>query len=201
MDVPVRVKQARMLRYSLEEHGRLENLTRSHQVSYWLLPESEQFNALQSLIDRLAERYGGPTFEPHVTVYCGPIDPRQSPATLAQQTLAGMQSLVLRSRGCAFSDQFTKSCYLQFEPDEKLHTVYERLCAASSVVGDYSLNAHMSLLYTTLDSDARAEIRSSLHLPAEVRLTTLCAVLTPASVTCAEDVQSWRLVHTMELER
>ena len=190
-----------MLRYSPEEHGRLENLTRSHRLSYWLLPESEQFNALQSLIDRFAERYCGPSFEPHVTVYCGPIDPRQSPAALAQQTLAGVQPLLLRSRGCAFTDQFTKSCYLQFEPDEQLHMVYERLRAASSVAGDYSLNAHMSLLYTTLDNDARAEIRSSVHLPTEVRLTTLWAVLTPASVTCAGDVRNWRLVHTMELER
>ena len=190
-----------MLRFSLEEHGRFENRTRSHQISYWLLPESEQFNALQSLIDQLAERYGGPTFEPHVTVYCGPIDPRLSPTALAQHTLAGMQPLVLRSQGCAFTDQFTKSCYLQFEPDEKLHTVYARLRAASSVVGDYSLNAHMSLLYTTLDNDARAEIRSSVHLPTEVRLTTLWVVLTPASVTCAEDVRNWRLVHTVELER
>ena len=58
----------------------------------------------------------------------------------------------------------------------------------------------MSLLYGRLDHDARAEIRTSVDIPAQVRLATVWVVLTPALVTRAEDVKKWRLVYVMELD-
>ncbi len=189
-----------MLRYPTDAQGRLKNPTPSQRISYWLLPEGAQFEVLQSLIDNLAAYNGGPSFEPHVTVYCGPMDPQQSPATLVQQNLEGLGPLVLRSKGLEFTTQFTKSCYIQFDPDEKLQLLCERLRSASGISGDYSLDPHMSLLYGRLDHDARAEIRTSVDIPAQVRLATVWVVLTPALVTRAEDVKKWRLVYVMELD-
>lgn len=190
-----------MLRYPTDKQGRFINSDQSQKISYWLLPESAQFDALQRLIDGFAERHGGPTFEPHVTVYSGPIDLQESYADLIRQALLGVHSLVLSSRAMEFSNEFTKSCYIQFDPSEKLQELCELFRSVSSIAGDYVLNPHMSLFYGRLASDARAEIRSTVEMPMEVSLTTLWAVSTPEQVTCRDDVENWRLVHSIELAR
>lgn len=188
-----------MLRHPTDEHGRLMNPAQSQRISYWLLPESAPLNALQSLVDRLAERYGGPSFEPHVTVYFGPLDPQESPADLIRQAFLDVPSLVSRCRSLEFSDQFTKSCYIQFDASESLQELCELFRSGSSIAGDYSLDPHMSLFYGRLDSNSRTELRTLVDIPDEIRFTTVWAVSTPESVTRREDVENWRLVYAMEL--
>ena len=42
-------------------------------VAYWQLPAAETRAAFATVIAELAERFNAPVFEPHVTLYSGPV--------------------------------------------------------------------------------------------------------------------------------
>ena len=71
----------------------------------------------------------------------------------------------------------------------------EDLRNASASPGDYELNPHLSLLYTTMDPRTKSELAHSIRLPfADATFDTVKAVLSPVRIESREDVERWRVV-------
>src|SRR6476646_3250272 len=47
-----------------------------HAIAYWLLPEAAAREVFLREIRRLARQFGAPLFEPHVTIFVAPENPR-----------------------------------------------------------------------------------------------------------------------------
>jgi hypothetical protein len=163
-------------------------------VSYWLLPAAAERAWLAALITRLANRFGGPVFAPHLTVYSGPAPRAAEPGRILQEAAGqGAGELRLRCTGLDFTDKFTKACFLGFAPEPRLLRLSATLRAASSSpAAEYRLQPHLSLFYGSLRDSERQLIRELVELPAAVRFDGVTAMATSARTTSAAAVASWR---------
>jgi hypothetical protein len=175
--------------------------TREQIVTYWLCPAEPARSHLAALIRDLAARFDAPVFEPHVTVYVTNAE-REKPGGVLAEVLSGQQQFRLTVLGLDYSDQFTKTLFVQFAPHPKLARFSEELRRVSASKSDYELNPHLSLLYRSMNSETKREIADSIALPfPEIIFDTAKAVICPARIESRNDVENWRVVAEEKLGR
>jgi 2'-5' RNA ligase len=168
-------------------------------LTYWLIPAEPARSYFRSLISDLALRFDAPVFEPHVTLYVTEAA-NENPTGVLQSALTSLKPVRLSIAGLDSSDKFTKTLYVQFQPNAALQRLSESLRAASVSQREYDLNPHLSLIYKTMAAEAKRRIMDSLHLAfAEADFNSVQAVLSPAKIESREDVESWRIVTTQPL--
>ena len=168
-------------------------------LAYWLIPAEPARSYFRSLISNLADRFDGPVFEPHVTIYVTE-NTEEQPDTVLGEAFKSYGRYRLSVRGLDHSDKFTKTLFVQFEPNEELARLTSDLRRASAVQSDYELNPHLSLIYRTMSREAKRDLAASINLPFdEVRFHSAMAVISPANIKTREDVEAWRVVATQQL--
>ena len=184
---------------SLSEIPRVSVDAPNEILTYWLIPAEPTRSYFCSLIGDLARRFDAPVFEPHVTLYVTKAT-SENPASVLQSVLKNFKPLRLAVAGLDCSDEFTKTLYVQFEPDAALHRLSDKLRAASLSQRDYELNPHLSLIYKTMTPEAKREIMNSLNLAVrEADFDLVKAVISPGKIESREDVEAWRTVATQSL--
>ena len=165
-------------------------------LAYWLIPAEGPWSYFRSLIRDLATRFDAPEFEPHLTLYVTSAG-NDNPAGVLEDAFAHFQPLRLSITGIDHSDEFTKTLFVQFRPDETLARLSGKLRAASVSPREYQLNPHLSLIYKKMPPDTKMQIATSLCLPfTEVEFDSVQAVISPAKIETSDDVNSWRIVAT-----
>lgn len=162
-------------------------------VAYWLTPAEPARSFLASTIAELAARFDAPVFEPHVTIYASETG-NDTPAQVLRHALTGCKPLRLSARDIQYSDEFTKTLFVQFEPSPALAYLSRALQQASARHDEYELNPHLSLIYTKMAHSAKIDVVDSIKLPfAEVLFDSAQAIISPARVESRQDVEAWRI--------
>jgi hypothetical protein len=121
-------------------------------------------------------------------------------AALLEQVAADCRTYSLRISGVEYSDEFTKTVFVKFRPDEALSRLTANFREASSIKDEYELNPHLSLIYKSMSPERKAEIANAVSLPfEEVRFDSARAVISPANIKSREDVEAWRVAATRKL--
>ena len=168
-------------------------------VAYWLCPAEPVRTYLATIINDLAVRFDAPVFEPHVTLYFTNAE-KEDPRAVLEEVLKGRGPCRLSIRGLDYSEKFTKTLFMQFEPDAEVTRLSSDLRRASEEQNDYGVNPHLSLIYKTMSPERKAQVANSLRLPFdEVRFDSAKAVISPANIESREDVEAWRVVATQQL--
>ena len=168
-------------------------------LTYWLIPAEPARSYFRSLICDLALRLDAPIFEPHVTLYVTKAAD-ENPEGMLPSALTDLKPLRLSIKGLDCSDKFTKTLYVQFHPDAALQGLSEKLRAASVSQREYKLNPHLSLIYKTMEPEAKRRIMNSLNLAfTEADFDLVKAVISPEKIESREDVESWRIVAVQPL--
>lgn len=174
----------------------------SGKVSFWLIPVAEDRRFFQEVINRLAEKYDAAVFAPHVTVYSGHLTPDESAAGLVEHTTAGVQKVSLKIAGVSYTDEFTKTLFVQFQPSAVLHQISERIRRNVAQPSGYHLDPHLSLLYYPLKRIEKVSLARSITIPRnEVHFDEVRAIATPAPTQTKEDVARWQEVYRAKLDR
>ena len=174
----------------------------AQQISFWLIPALEDQAFFQQIIDRLAAQYDAPRFAPHVTLYFGTFAAEGLPELMQQvvQIVQPAQSLELQVDRLLYTDQFTKTLFVQFHPQPVLTQLSQALEQGAIDPPGFSLNPHLSLTYKLLDSAEKQQLVSEISLPQPtIRFDRLWAVSTPATVQCRADVESWQVLRRVKL--
>jgi len=162
-------------------------------ITYWLCPTLTARGNLSSVINGLAMRFDAPVFEPHVTVFTTAVLDKDPAETLEQLRLDGPLQLSVRGLDC--TDEFTKTLFIQFEPDAGLSRLSEELRSRAGTESEDELNPHLSLIYKDMSPHAKQELAGQIYIPfSEIAFDSIKAVLSPAKITSREDVESWRTV-------
>jgi 2'-5' RNA ligase len=170
------------------------------QVAFWLIPSAEDRAFFQGVIDTLAQEYDAPSFTPHVTIYLGNYGADESIEQLLSQAIKGIQPFCLQVDQLLYSDQYTKTLFVQFHPDLTLSQISETLRNHSNQSSEYELNPHLSLIYQTLSEQIKVDFKNSIHLPkSEVLFDEVSAIFIPGKVQTREDVESWEVICTRKL--
>jgi hypothetical protein len=168
-------------------------------VAYWLCPAEPARSHFCAIISDLAARFDAPIFEPHLTIYVTKSSD-ENPDTVFARVLKNCGGHRLSVRGLDYSDKFTKTLFVQFEPDAEVTRLSSDLRCASAEQNDYELNPHLSLIYKTMTHETKLDLTHSIRLPfTEVCFDALKAVISPACIKSREDVEAWRVVATEQL--
>src|SRR5262249_12084539 len=116
-------------------------------------------------IRNLAEEFGAPEFDPHVTIWAGPSD-RNKVLAATSDIPAQWGSLDLRMRKLDQSDLYTKTFFIQFDHSDALHRISDHILSSVGASGNYILNPHLSLLYQELSEARRQELCRRTVVPA-----------------------------------
>jgi putative hydrolase of the HAD superfamily len=117
--------------------------------SVFLTPATDEFDRLSAIIRRLAERFGSPVFEPHVTVYGGRCPNRESLLPLLSAA-DGIPPFSLPVLGIGQTEEFFKSFFIRFEEHPLLRVIHDRVREQVEVDSGYRLIPHLSLMYADL---------------------------------------------------
>ena len=170
-------------------------------VAYWLCPAEPARSHFSSMIADLATRFDAPFFEPHVTVYVTD-QAAENPGAILEHTFRNRGRYRLFVRSLDQSDTFTRTVFVQFEPDTELAHLSSDLRRASTAQNDYELNPHLSLIYKKMSREEKGDLVASLSLRFdEVCFDSVKAVISPANLKSREDVEAWRVVATQQLSR
>ena len=174
---------------------------REQMVAFWLMPARDERDFFRSLIDLLAVRFDAPRFEPHVTLFGG----KDFDAPRAVQALGGLslgKPITLAIERVAFSDQFTKTLFVEFGVSAEAAALSSAIPAAIGSKSDYTLSPHLSLVYKDLPSREKAEVAQSLEMPFEIVTCDAVQVITGnAGTSGPEDVASWRTIAERRLAK
>lgn len=163
-------------------------------VTYWLCPGEPERDQFARLIGDLAARFDAPSFEPHVTIHTTSAE-RENPARFLSRIVNGRRPYRLYVRGVDYSEEYTKTLFVQLSPDTELAQLSEDLRRASVSPGDYQLNPHISLLYKKMDEETQRRLATSIILPFnEVSFCSVKAVLIPAEIKSRADIEAWRVI-------
>jgi len=163
-------------------------------LTYWLIPAEPARSYFRSLIQDLAQRFDAPVFEPHVTLYVAEPG-NEDPAGVLKETLRHIKPPSLSITAIHYSDEFTKTLFVEFWPDESLARLKRKLRASSASQHEYQLNPHLSLIYKTMSPETKMQLANSVRLPFdEVRFDSAKAVISPAKMESSAAVEAWRVV-------
>ncbi|MGB5962564.1 MAG: cyclic phosphodiesterase-like protein [Coleofasciculaceae cyanobacterium] len=172
----------------------------NNKISFWLIPGREDLAYFQEIIDTLAQEYNAPTFTPHVTIYSGEYALEQLPSIIEQATQE-IKSLSLSVEQVLYTEEFTKSLFVQFYQSSTLSQISETLRSCAKIPSKFTLNPHLSLIYQHLTEDIKKELITKINLPkSEVFFNEVRVISTSHKVETRKDVEIWKLLYTKSLQ-
>src|SRR6266498_2801590 len=118
--------------------------------SVFLTPSGADFAYTTNLIRELCDKYDGPPFEPHVTVYSGELSELDTLAKMVSAAVSGIRPFSLNVRRIGCGEEYFKSLFIEFEEDPALKEIHERIRAGVEIESGYELVPHLSLLYSDM---------------------------------------------------
>jgi len=115
--------------------------------SLWIVPEGEVRGRLAALIAEFARRFGGPVFDPHVTLLAGRPGPAASVIARAEDVMRVSNTFAVRFIGPELGDSYFRSLYLHVEPSPELLALHGAARDAFGRTEEPPFFPHLSLLY------------------------------------------------------
>jgi 2'-5' RNA ligase len=169
-------------------------------VSFWLLPAEADRVFYQETIRALAQAYDAPVFTPHVTLYSGTCPPEADPEDMLTQATQGVQGFSLHIDRILYTEEFTKTVFVQLLPSTLLRSIAENLSKRCAPPSGYVLNPHVSLIYKQMSAKEKQQIATTIRLPAStVFFDEVSAVATSNTTQTREDVESWKVICSKKL--
>jgi 2'-5' RNA ligase len=163
-------------------------------IAYWLIPAEPARSSFQSLIDKLAQCYNAPVFEPHVTVHVGANCTDMVDGVLSA-VARDCKPIVLQALRVSSSSKFIKTLFVQFALNRRLQQLNQSIRHAAGDSSDYELNPHLSLLYKRMSIQDRRLLMHSIEVPfPEVTFDSLKAVRCISPTRSRADVEAWRVL-------
>jgi len=172
--------------------ARNEMTIKAHAIAYWLLPERATREVFSRKIKVLARQFGSRLFAPHVTIF---IAPENSRAPLEVLRELGPLNIELSIHNIGFSEEFTKTLFVQFATNTTLQQLGDAVWKASGAGDRYLIDPHLSLLYAKLSPETKQRLADKIRLPfREVCFTSICAMRCARPTTTASEVERWKLL-------
>jgi len=174
-------------------------MTTEEIIGYWLCPAEPARNQFDALIKDLAVRFDAPFFEPHVTIFVTSAE-HENPVAVMDEVLKECGPFRLAVSRIDYSEKFTKTLFVQFDPNTKLTRLAEDFRRASISPSDYQLNPHLSLIYKEMDEKTKQQLAASITLPfTQATFDTAKAIISPAEIKSRKEVEAWRVVAERKL--
>lgn len=131
--------------------------------SLWIVPEGAVRRRLAALIRALSRRFGGPVFEPHVTLLAGVSGLAPDVLAKARNAVRSQGPFEVRFMAPEAGDSYFRCLYLRVQPSPELLALHESAREAFGRRDEPPFFPHLSLLYAPPPAPPIVdEIRASL---------------------------------------
>jgi len=117
-----------------------------HYVLWLLLPQAVR-DRFAELIKGLAERYGTPFFEPHITLLGGLDGEEQDISTKAASLTRTLTPFIVRLTTADYLDEYFRCLFVRAESNTELVNAYRLAKKEFNQTGTDSYMPHVSLMY------------------------------------------------------
>jgi putative hydrolase of the HAD superfamily len=175
-------------------------MTGAGYLSFWVLPTGSTAGWFRERIRELADSFGAPRFEPHITVYGGRSS-REAGIASARAAAAATAPMDLRVAGVGTGESLTRTGYGRVQPHAELAALRDRIASALGEDSGYRLDPHLSLIYhDDLPAAARERLAADLEVPwRQVRMATLVVIDLHGPVRRRRDVRRWEEIARIPL--
>ncbi len=161
--------------------------------SIWALPEQSTEQELQKIITLFSQLYGGPHFEPHMTLLGDVKGESAQMVDVVDELAAGLDELSLRFGEVSFSTTFFQSVFIRVLATAQL--MEQNLKAKRLFQLENNLfMPHVSLLYGDHAMETREEAAYRVFLP-----NTVYNVNRLALVPSTPDPSEWDILHQAKI--
>lgn len=168
----------------------------SDKYSLWLRPFGDIAFSIQQRINKLSDKYGTPSFEPHVTLLSGL---RYGETELKQltETLAGALSpfdLLLTKAG--YRDKFYRSLFVHIKKSDELMNAYNNALQLFGYEEEEEYMPHLSLMYGDISREEKERILSVMGREFHIRFEVHSLLL----VKTEGKPDDWEKIHLAEFK-
>jgi len=159
----------------------------SGKYSVFLTPAEEDYRYLEGMIAGLADRYGGPPFQPHVTLYSGLTDDVPLVAGTVSAVAAEFSPFSLRITGVEATEAYFRSVFVTFETHPSPFRIHDLVKHRLREDSGYRLFPHLSLAYLDVPLAEKQKICAGIVLDRRVIRFDELRVVVPA-----DEEKGWR---------
>jgi putative hydrolase of the HAD superfamily len=164
--------------------------------SVFLTPAGDDYAYLDKLIREICAGCGLTPFEPHVTLYSGTFTDPPLLEKAVDAAVAGVSPISLTVRGVAFTTEYFKTLYIEFDEQPLLRRIHERLKEECGDLSPYRLAPHLSLLYADLPLREKVLLAGRITLDrGEMRFAEVRIVTPLNRAEGWRDTMQWRIIY------
>ena len=171
-------------------------MTRETVSSIWLVPSAADMGRLQPIIDEIAARQSGVSFQPHLTL--GSLTSRAPDLTRFCREASPVQ---LDPVEIDATPVFTTSLFIRFSLSEELSSLRTALEYRQAFTSSRSFDPHLSLSYGAPPPPLDQKEKYSDLLAKPILFDQIWAVEIAMPVTSYEDIRSWRVIEKEPLDQ
>ncbi|MDZ5450592.1 2'-5' RNA ligase family protein [Labrys sp. ZIDIC5] len=123
--------------------------------SVWLMPVAEDELMLATIVTELAERFGTPVFQPHLTLVEDRHCDEEELARQLEAVAAGIAPFAADIQAVGISDLFFRAFYARFERVGPVLELKRRAIASIAASPIENFMPHISLAYGVVDDPSR----------------------------------------------
>ncbi len=129
----------------------------------WLLPEPEKQKSLSQLIDRLSREYGGPRFDPHLTLLGKLEGDEETLITRTSQLGTKLKQFTLRTKSIECREDFYKSLFITLEASSALEFARHSAENLFNHAAETVFMPHLSLIYGRQSEQKKENLSKALR--------------------------------------
>ncbi|KMT03865.1 hypothetical protein BVRB_8g188360 [Beta vulgaris subsp. vulgaris] len=170
----------------------------AHAYSVWALPPEEARVRVKKLMDNLRSEFGGPEFDPHLTVVRAVTLTPEDALDRFRSACNGVKAYSVHARGISIGTCLN----LIFDPTPQVVATSEHCCGHFGFNRTAAYRPHMSLLYADLTNEMmkKAEERATIL---DDSIANLCFTVNRLALYITDEdktLKSWKKVAEYELQ-
>ena len=115
--------------------------------SLWLMPEGAEQRQFADIITRLSERFGTPTFEPHVTLLGGLHGEERAIVSRISDIVVTMRPVLIRTSTLHSQEDYFRQFFVQVEKTRPLMETRARVKVLAGGRRERPYSPHVSFMY------------------------------------------------------
>lgn len=133
--------------------------------SLWLIPDKENQQILQEIIDKLAEKYAAPRFEPHLTLLSSIPKSEEVVVEKTKEVAARTEWFTVTTGEIEFSTTYFQCVFVRIKTTIPLMETHVRTRDIFGMDKEKFFMPHISLLYGDYNMTTREKVCRAIELP------------------------------------
>lgn len=162
----------------------------------WLMPTGRARDRLATIIEDLSRQYGGPVFEPHVTLLGGMHGEAETLCSKSIDLAQALSSFQVRLTSPGYRGQYFRCVFLNAEPTAALLHAHAQAKKVYGHEEPATFEPHLSLLYGHYPEETKDRIVRSLPQDLLLRFEATTLHLVQAT---SDNPKDWRILLSTRL--